>query len=79
MTVVADETHLLHLCRTIHANPVTQRLVGHPSDWAYSNYREWVGKRPGTLVDAALVRDHFASPELYREFVQDYLADLDRA
>lgn len=79
VTVVADETHLLHLCRTIQANPVTQRLVPDPSDWAYSNYREWVGKRPGTLVDAALVRDHFAPPELYREFVQDYLADLDRA
>lgn len=75
VAVVTDEAHLLHLCRYIHANPVTHRLVDDPSDWAYSNYREWIGVRPGTLVDIGFVRDHFPSPELYREFVQDYLAD----
>jgi REP element-mobilizing transposase RayT len=48
-----DESHLLHLCRYIHANPVKDGLASAPEDWPYSNYLEWTGERPGTLVDRA--------------------------
>ena len=55
---VEEESHLLHLCRYIHANLVKDGLVADPADWPYSNYREWVGERDGTLVDRAFVRAH---------------------
>ena len=71
---VEEESHLLHLCRYIHANPVKDGLVADPADWPYSNYREWVGERDGTLVDWAFVRAHFDSPGRYREFVTEFLA-----
>jgi REP element-mobilizing transposase RayT len=70
---VEDEGHLLHVCRYIHANPVTHGLVAEVEAWPYANYLEWIGQRAGTLVDHAFVRDHFPSPAAYREFVEDYL------
>jgi len=73
--LVENETHLLHLCRYIHANPVKDGLVTDPAEWAYSNYPEWMDLRPGTLFDRGFVRDHFPSPSSYREFVLDYLAE----
>ena len=69
-----DKTdYLLHLCRYIHANPVKDGLVARPEDWPYSNYGEWIGTRPGTLVDHDFVRSYFPSPAAYTEFVMDYL------
>jgi REP element-mobilizing transposase RayT len=66
-------SHLLSLCRYIHANPVKGGLVTSPEDWPYSNYLEWIGKRQGHLVDKGFIHDHFDTPEQYEEFVLDYL------
>jgi len=51
------EGYLQHLCRYIHANPVKAGLVTDLDEWPYSNYLEWVGKRPGKLVDMAFVAE----------------------
>ena len=71
---VESESYLLHLCRYIHANPVIHGLVEDVADWPYSNYLEWIGEREGTLLDREFVRAHFPTPDSYREFVADYLA-----
>lgn len=71
---VTDDTHLLHLCRYIHANPVKDGLVESPGDWPYSNYAEWVGQREGTLLDGAFIAAHFSSTQHYAAFVSDYLS-----
>ena len=63
--------YLIVLCRYIHRNPVKAGLVAKPDDWAYSNYREWVGARDGTLVDRLFVQDHFSSVHEYVRFVND--------
>jgi REP element-mobilizing transposase RayT len=63
--------YLIILCRYIHLNPVKAKLVARPEDWAYSNYREWIGLRDGALVDKAFVQDHFSNAEEYAEFVND--------
>jgi len=63
--------YLMVLCRYIHRNPVKAGLVEKPEDWAYSNYREWIGMRDGVLVDKLFVQDHFASAEEYDKFVND--------
>jgi REP element-mobilizing transposase RayT len=49
---ILNFTHLLHLCRYIHANPARDGLVADPADWPYSNIsngsaselaRSWIG------------------------------------
>lgn len=64
--------YLMVLCRYIHRNPVKTKLVAKPEDWVYSNYREWIGLRSGTLKDETFIQDHFSNPEGYREFVNDW-------
>ena len=70
---VATQAYLLHLCAYIHANPVKHGLVTSPEAWPYSNYLEWIGRRNGTMVDHAFVRDCFGGHEHYQQFVRDYL------
>jgi putative transposase len=63
--------YLMMLCRYIHLNPVTAKLVRRPEDWAHSNYREWIGLRDGALVEKVFVQDHFPSAKEYVKFVND--------
>ena len=72
---VTQESHLLHLCRYIHANPVIHGVVPEVTGWPYSNYLEWIGERPGTLVDLAFVRHYFPTATQYRQFVHEYIVD----
>lgn len=72
---VTAESHLRHLCRYIHANPVKHGLVHSLEEWPYSNYLEWIGQRQGTLVDREFVKDMFGGEAEYEEFVLDYLMD----
>jgi len=74
---VDKEGYLLHLCRYIHANPVKAGLVSSLLDWPYSNYHEWIGERPGTLVDLDFVDTYFLQRDSYTEFVLDYLRGED--
>jgi len=71
---IETDTHLLHLCRYIHANPVKDGMALAPELWLYSNYLEWIGQRKGTLVDRLFITEHFPDPQRYIEFVQEYLA-----
>lgn len=48
---IEETSHLLHLCRYIHGNPVKDGLVSNPSDWEYSNFKEYLGRRKGSLFD----------------------------
>lgn len=70
---VETDGYLHHLCRYIHANPVKHGIATALELWPYSNYLEWVGKRPGTLVDQNFVRTHFAVEGAYQAYVASYL------
>jgi len=70
---VTQESHLRHLCRYIHANPVKDGLVDNLEDWPFSNYLDWIGKRQGTLVDREFVEGMFHGAAEYQMFVQDFL------
>jgi REP element-mobilizing transposase RayT len=74
--LVDDERYVLYLCRYIHLNPVKAGLVTHPSEWPYSNYREWVGRRSGTLVDHTFIEADFSTPREYESFVT---SDIDQS
>jgi hypothetical protein len=43
--LVESDAQLIHLMRYIHLNPVKAGLVKDPSDWLYSNYREFIKPR----------------------------------
>ncbi|MDJ0754718.1 MAG: transposase [Ardenticatenaceae bacterium] len=74
--LIKQESHLRHLCRYIHANPVKHRIVSHPAEWPYSNYLDWVGARRGKLVVPEFVTSFFGSVEMYIRYVDEYLQRL---
>lgn len=70
---IQTSSHLLHVCRYIHGNPVKDGLVANPADWHYSNYLEWIGERKGTLVDHKFIKEQFEDAEEYKKFLFEYL------
>ncbi|MCC7118090.1 MAG: transposase [Anaerolineales bacterium] len=70
---IQAKSHLLHLCRYIHGNPVKDGLAADPAQWPYSNYLEWIGERNGSLVDHEFIKIQFGSAEEYKKFVVEYL------
>jgi REP element-mobilizing transposase RayT len=76
--ILVDKTeYLLHLCRYIHANPIKDGLVVSLEAWPYTNYAEWLGLRPGTMIDRQFVQSYFPNPADYTTFVLDYLKTRD--
>ena len=73
---IQTTSHLLHLCRYIHSNPVKDGIVVEPDDWPYSNYLEWIEERQGTLIDRNFVKEQFSHSEEYKKFLADYLNTL---
>jgi putative transposase len=69
---VDTDSYFVNLCSYIHLNAVHHGLVDAPDAWPYSNYLEWIDRRQGTLVDRALVRGYFATPQAYEAFIQDF-------
>ena len=69
---VDTDAYFVNLCGYIHLNPVHHGLVDAPEAWPYSNYLEWIEKRPGALVDRELVRAYFANPQAYEEFIHTF-------
>jgi len=65
--------HLLTLSLYIHANPVKDGLTTLPENWEYSNYREWVNLRAGSLVDRQFIAENFGSPAEYKSLLMDYI------
>ncbi len=70
---VQSYSHLLHLCRYIHGNPVKDGLVTDPAEWQWSNYLEWIGERDGTLVDREFIRENFGTAKAYKQYLFDDL------
>jgi len=71
---IQNSSHLLHLCRYIHGNPVKDGLVTDPADWNWSNYLDWLGERDGNLVDREFIQRQFGSAQEYGKFLFHYLA-----
>jgi putative transposase len=70
---IQTSSHLLHLCRYIHGNPVKDGLVANPADWPYSNYLDWIGERNGALVDRDFIDNQFSNAQEYQKFLFQYL------
>jgi putative transposase len=74
---IQTSSHLLHLCRYIHGNPVKAGLVADPTDWPYSNYLEWIGERNDSLMDNDFIKEQFSNAEEYKMFLFEYLTNRD--
>lgn len=70
---IQSTSHLLHLCRYIHGNPVKDGFVADPADWPWSNYLEYIGERRGSLVDIEFIREQFVDGRAYKQFLFQYL------
>lgn len=68
--LVDTTKYVLQLSRYIHLNPVSAGLVRLPEEWEFSNYREWIGIRKGSLVDLNFVRYFYPNLKDYAAFVQ---------
>jgi len=62
------------LCRYIHGNPVKDGFVSDPADWEYSNYREFIGTRNGSLFDPGFFTEFFLDTKDYHKYVMDDLS-----
>jgi REP element-mobilizing transposase RayT len=71
---IDKEEYLMHLCRYIHLNPLQAGLVKWVEEWEFSDYLEWVGKRPIRFADPRIIRASFQTPEAYERFVLDHTA-----
>lgn len=64
---ISGERHLALLCRHVHLLPVTAGLVAAPEQWAFGDFREWLGDaRPHRLATL--------DGPAYRRFVQAAVA-----
>lgn len=68
---VMEDNYLVAACAYIHANPLQANLVSLPEDWEYSNFREFMGIRHGTLFSKQFVDDWIGNREDYRNKVVD--------
>lgn len=70
---VDREEYLLHLARYIHLNPVAAGLTRAPEQWEFSNYRDILGLRHGSLAKPDIILKQFYAPDGYRRFIEAYL------
>lgn len=59
--LITDERYLFRLINYIHQNPLRTGLVKNIVDWEFSSYRDYIGKRKGTLIDKTLMQKEFNS------------------
>jgi putative transposase len=68
--LIFENEYLFQITRYIHLNPVQAGLVKKPEDWAFSNYKEFIGMRKSSLFDAEFLETQFGTPNEYRSFVE---------
>ena len=75
---IKNDEYIVSLCQYILYNPKKAGLVNELSDWKYSNYLDWIGKRNGILFDDELLKIYFENAEIYKQqirYYEDYIND----
>jgi putative transposase len=70
--LIMNNKQLIALCLYIHLNPVKAGLVNNPREWEFSNYREWIGVRHGTLFDNAIPKNNFVNSNDYVNSIEKF-------
>lgn len=66
---VSNEAYLLKLCAYIHLNPVSAKIVSHPSQWRWSNYKELINNWGKNDFDENFIRNYFPKPDDYQNYI----------
>jgi len=69
--LITDENYLIWVIKYIIANPVKAKLVSKINDWEYSNAKDLLKLRKGTLSDINDVKSFFQSEEMMIKFLTD--------
>ena len=94
--LVNDDNYFLHLSRYIHMNPLDETETGlHPvqgvtlsklSEYEWSSYADYLGKKDTGWVKPKLVLDYFEenkgsgmiASDTYQKFVEEYIHDTEK-
>lgn len=68
---ITSNEQLLHVCRYIHLNPTTRRLVQRPEQWNYSSYRDFIDNP--IVLRRYLKEISINNPMQYKKFVEDQI------
>ena len=71
--LVGNEDQLLHLTRYIHLNPTTAYLVNTPSEWPYSSYNEYLGKKIEYTICPNFKKYIQIEPLIYEKFTNEQI------
>ena len=75
--LITDERYLLTLTNYIHQNPLRTGLVKNIIDWEFSSYRDYIGKRKGTLINKTLMQKEFNSIDEFILFSSQKIYKVD--
>ncbi|MCH7769877.1 MAG: hypothetical protein IIA49_02475 [Bacteroidetes bacterium] len=75
--LITDERYLLTLTNYIHQNPLRIGIVKNIVDWEFSSYRDYIGKRKGTLIDKTLIQKEFNSIDEFILFSSQKIDKVD--
>ena len=69
--IITDEHYFIWIIKYILENPVKANLVKSVDEWVFSNAKDLLGKRNGTLTDINEVKSFFQSEEQMIKFLTD--------
>ena len=71
---IESEEELVHVCRYIDLNATIARISKTPEKYEWSSYKDYIGKRNGTLCDKSIILSYFQyDPKKYESFVLDQI------
>ena len=68
---IEDETYFMWIIKYILENPVRANLAENIYDWEFSNAKDLIGMRKGTLTDVKYVESFFQSSDSMIKFLMD--------
>ncbi len=69
--IIEDESYFLWVIKYILENPVKAKIVNRIEDYEFSNARDILGLRNGTIFNRELVESYFQSESSMIEFLQN--------
>jgi len=75
--IITDEHYFIWIIKHIIENPLKAKLVKSVDDWEFSNAKDLLGKRNGTLTDIQEVKSFFQSEEQMIKFLTDINIKVD--
>ena len=76
--LIEDDKQMLETSRYVHLNPVKAKMVETPSEYRWSSYTMFIGKKVEKLINSDIVLKYFKydnKHKLYKEFVESKIKE----